>query len=299
MGAPYPTCSVLIPAYNVENYVAEAIESALSQTYPAVEVVVVNDGSTDSTAEVIGRYRDRIVYVDQGNKGLAGARNAALSVASGSLIGLLDADDAWLPHRAARCAGLLVDRPKVGFVTTDAWLLEDDKPTSRRFYGDLIANDFPEHNQLARMMRSNMFFVSVVARRELYDRHGGFDESVRRSGAEDYDLWLRFLAGGETAACIREPLAYYRLRGNSLSADKPAQADAHRDVLEKHLPWLAPLAGSGFAYAAWELALRCADRGDARAASRFFLLAAHDSDLSPIARARALRRAALARTRGR
>jgi glycosyltransferase involved in cell wall biosynthesis len=291
MSVPNPTCSVVIPAYNVERYVAEALESVLAQTYQDVEIVVVNDGSTDGTAGVIDRYRDRVVYVEQANRGLAGARNAGLAVASGGLIALLDADDVWLPERLERCAALFAERPEVGFLTTDAWLLDDEIPTQKLFYGDFLPREFPEDTLLARMIQDNVFFVSVLARRELYDRHGSFDESLRRS--EDYDMWLRFLGGGERAACIMEPLAYYRRRSESLSADAAAQSAAHIDVLEKQLHQLAPLVGKGFGSPAWDVALQCTGRGDARAASRFFLLAARDPDLPMASRGRALRRAAI------
>jgi hypothetical protein len=146
------------------------------------------------------------------------------------------------------------------------------------------------------MVRSNVFFPSVVARRELYDRYGGFDESLRRS--EDYDMWLRFLGGGEIAACINEPLAYYRIRSDSLTANQMAQRAAHRSVLEKQLPGLSPLLGRGFGASAWQVAQQCGRRDDARAAARFFLLAARDHDLPRSSRARAIARAAVAFTTG-
>jgi glycosyltransferase involved in cell wall biosynthesis len=283
---------VVIPAYNVERFVADAIESVFAQTHVPTEVIVINDGSTDGTGDVVSRFRGRITYVEQENRGLAGARNAGLAVASGDVIGLLDADDVWLPERLERCVTLLMKRPEIGFVTTDAWLIEDTTPTEQRFNDNDLTRDFPETNQLARFIRSNVFFASVVARRELYDRHGWFDESLRRS--EDYDMWLRFLAGGEIAARIEEPLAYYRLRSNSLSADQPAQRAAHRAVLEKQLHEVARIIGSGFGPDAWDVALRCDRRGDGRQASRLFLLAARDHDLPPMSRARAIARAAIA-----
>ena len=125
-----PLVSVLVPAYDVEEFVGAAIESALAQTYPHVEVVVVNDGSTDGTVAAIAPYRDRIVFVDQANRGLAGARNAAIEAASGTVLALLDADDLWLPDRLERCVRLLEEQPEVGLVTSDAFLIEDGVPTT-------------------------------------------------------------------------------------------------------------------------------------------------------------------------
>jgi glycosyltransferase involved in cell wall biosynthesis len=288
-----PTSSVVIPAFNVEQYVAEALDSVFAQTYVVDEVIVIDDGSNDGTAKVLDRYRDRIVCLKQENRGVAAARNAGLTVASGDLVCLLDADDVWLPERLERCVSLLTERPEVGFVTTDAWLLEDGRPTRKRYNDDPLTEDFPDRNQLARMVRSNALFASVIARRELYDRHGGFDEALLRS--EDYDMWLRFLAAGEIGARIQEPLAYYRVRDDSLShaAAGTVESAAHRAVLEKQLHRLAPLVGSGFGREAWEVARICQERGDLRAASRFFMLAARDQAFRRSSRARSLGRAAL------
>ena len=96
-----PTVSVIMPAYNVERYLNEAIDSVLAQTYTDFELVIVDDGSTDGSRAMAERYRarhpDRVVVVSQENRGLAGARNAALRVASGQVFALLDSDDGWAP----------------------------------------------------------------------------------------------------------------------------------------------------------------------------------------------------------
>ena len=91
--------SIIIPSYNCASYVEEAVQSALSQTYSDCEVVVINDGSTDNTEEVLAPYRDKIVYISQENKGLAGARNSGIKRASGDYITFLDADDIFLPEK--------------------------------------------------------------------------------------------------------------------------------------------------------------------------------------------------------
>ncbi len=90
-------CSVIVPAFNVQAFIVEAVESALSQTYAELEVIVVNDGSTDETARVLEPFRDRITYVEQPNRGLGAARNRALREARGELIALLDGDDVMFP----------------------------------------------------------------------------------------------------------------------------------------------------------------------------------------------------------
>ena len=191
-----PLVSVIIPAYNMVDFVAETIESALAQSYPAVEVVVVNDGSTDATAAAIEPYLDRIRYVEQDNRGLAGARNTGIRAASGEFLALLDADDLWLPDRLDRCIAHFAAHPHLGMVTTDAYLIEHGEKTTKRCYRDRRQYPFPaaEDQQLAVIAKRNFLFVSVVFRRDLVDRYGGFDEGFRR--AEDYELWSRYLTRG-------------------------------------------------------------------------------------------------------
>jgi glycosyltransferase involved in cell wall biosynthesis len=280
-----PLVSVLIPAYNVECYVAAAIESALAQTYPNVEVVVVDDGSTDGTAGVVAGFGDRVVTVTQENRGLAGARNAGIRAASGSILGLLDADDLWLPERLERCVAILVERPEIGMVTSDAFVMDETVPTTKRCYGDRRRYPFPAHEdeQLDIIAKRNFLFISVVFRRALVERCGGFDESMRR--AEDYELWTRFLLSGSRAAFVPDPLGYYRVRSDSLSASKE-QWGAHLSVLERHLPELWRHGARGRARDEFEIAERLAARGDRRRAFSFFRHAITGEEVDLATRAR-------------
>ncbi len=277
--AELPLVSVLIPAYNVECYVADAIESALAQTYPKVEIVVVNDGSTDHTTAAIAPYRDRIVYVEQENRGLAGARNTGIRAASGSVLALLDADDLWLPERLERCIPILTARPEIGLVTSDAYVIDETVRTTKRCYGDRRRYPFParEDEQLDEIARRNFLFISVVFRRELVERCGSFDESMQR--AEDYELWTRFLLSGSRAAFVPDPLGYYRVRAGSLSASKQ-QWGAHLSVLERHLPELWARGARGRARDVFEIGEMLAARGERRAAITFFRRAMTGEDVS-------------------
>jgi glycosyltransferase involved in cell wall biosynthesis len=275
--------SVIIPAHNAADYLADTIASALDQTYAPIEVVVVNDGSTDATATVAQGFGDRIVYVEQANAGPAAARNAALEVATGQLVALLDADDLWKPERVERCVAILERRPEIGMVTTDAFLIENDVPTTKRSYIDRRKYPFParEDGQLDEIARRNFLFVGVVFRRVLVDRCGGFDERIW--GAEDYDLWARFLLTDTRAAFINEPLGYYRRRTGSVSAS-PRQWGEHLFVLEKHLPELWRRGARGRARDAYEIAQNLAARGDRRGAARFFAHAVVGEEASPAMR---------------
>ncbi|MGE5423480.1 MAG: glycosyltransferase family 2 protein, partial [Ignavibacteriales bacterium] len=107
----YPMVSVVIATYNCSSYITRAVQSALDQTYPNVEVIVIDDGSTDNTPEILQSFRDRIRVVFQENRGPAAARNAGLAMAGGKYVAILDADDYWLPERLEKMISVLEDGP--------------------------------------------------------------------------------------------------------------------------------------------------------------------------------------------
>ena len=134
-----PSFSVLIPAYQAERFVVAAVESALAQTRPPLEVIVCDDGSTDGTREALEPYRDRIVYLRKENGGEGSAKNAAARAASGDFVVLLDADDTYLPERLEALGQLAAARPDLDLVTTDAFI-EVDGEAARRVYARLHAS---------------------------------------------------------------------------------------------------------------------------------------------------------------
>lgn len=275
-GSMRPLVSVIVPAYNAEAHLSEAIDSALAQTYPRVEVVVVDDGSTDRTRTVMAAYGDRIRAVHQENAGPAAARNAGICASRGELLGFLDADDVWLPERLDRLVSVLEATPELGMVTSDAYLLEDSTPTDVRYYArKRRAFPWGLADQQAEIAIRNFLFVGVVARRALVDRVGGFFVGPRRGepggtdGAEDYDLWTRLLLAGAPAALVDEPLGYYRVQSASLSRS-PAQGVAHQAILQRHLPDLWRLGAKGRARDLYEIGSRLAASGRRREAAHYF-----------------------------
>lgn len=271
-----PLVSVVMPAYNAEAYLREAVESALGQTYENLEVVIVNDGSTDSTPELARSFGPRVRVFDQENGGIANARNTAIRHARGSIIALLDADDVWMPTRIERCVDLLQSDPALGFVTTDAFLLINDEQTDRRYYGAYQRFPFPPADaQLTEIARRNFMFVSVVFDRRLLDiTDRMFDQTMR--AAEDFELWTRFLLAGARAGLVPEPLAWYRVRSDSVSRMKDKQWRAHRSVLERHLPSLWLHGAQGRPQDAYEIGLECARRGERRIALRYLARAVRE-----------------------
>ncbi len=114
-----PLVSVVVSSYNRADYVAETVESVMGQTYPKIDLIVIDDGSTDATGEVIRRYGDKVHYVWQANSERASARNHGLRLAKGEFIAFLDSDDLWLPEKVERDVNFLCANPRFGLVYTD------------------------------------------------------------------------------------------------------------------------------------------------------------------------------------
>ncbi|HET7694289.1 MAG TPA: glycosyltransferase [Vicinamibacterales bacterium] len=211
-----PAVSIIMPAYNVAPYIASAIRSALVQTYTDFELIVVDDGSKDNTAEIVKslmREDGRIRLVQQANRGLAGARNTALRAARGEMLALLDSDDMWEPEFLGAQIAILDARPEVDIVTGNGWYLEGPR------HGQL-ARPYPDPRPdpvLASIIGDEWsVFIMSVMRRRVYTAIGPFDEEMRSN--EDYDFWLRAAIAGFTFARNDRPLGYYRVRSDSLSA---------------------------------------------------------------------------------
>lgn len=284
-----PRCSVVIPAYNVEGYVEEAVRSALSQTYASTEVIVVDDGSTDRTAEAIEQFGDRIRLLEQPNRGLAAARNRALEAATGEFIALLDGDDVFLPTRLERMVAYLEAHPEIGFATSDAYLLYGRHASGDTYYrhaGERGGVRFRTENQDRWIVQGNFVLVMTVTRRELFERHGRFEETLET--LEDWDLWMRFILGGERVGLVDEPLAHYRLRPGSLSSARVARVRADRvSVLERNLAGVSPGPPGARARLHWCRGMMEVGAARYRVAARHFAAAARAPDQSWRARLRA------------
>lgn len=230
---PAEVVSVIIPAYNAAAYIKETLDSVFAQTYPFYEIVVVNDGSPDTVAleAVLEPYRDRIVYVTQENRGLAGARNTGLRTATGSLVALLDADDLWFPNYLEEQAGYLQEHPDVDLVYCDAEFFGENIPQGTYYMTVCPSEGEPDVAGII-SKRCNVF-VSVTARTQPL-REVGFDESLR--ACEDYDCWMRFTAAGHRIGYQRKLLARYRRHPGSLSANYERMAEISIGVLSKMLP---------------------------------------------------------------
>ena len=232
-----PAVSVIMPAYNVEPYIGDALRSALAQTVTDLEVIAVDDGSKDGTADVvraIAATDSRVRLVQQSNRGLAGARNTAMRAARGECFALLDSDDLWEPQFLEAQMALLKAHPEVDIVTGNGWYLGGPK------HGQ-VARPYPDPRpdpELASIIGDEWsVFIMSVFRRRVYTGIGPYDEAMRSN--EDYDFWLRAAMAGFVFLRNDRPLGPYRVRSDSLSASNVRMLRGILHVYTKLRPEIA------------------------------------------------------------
>lgn len=207
-----PLVSVVTATYNMGKYVGLAVESVLAQDYPAIEIIVVDDGSTDNTSEVLSKYREdsRVKIICQENAGQTVAKNRAVQAAKGEYIAFCDADNLWLPNKLSRQIKYFNEHCDIAVVYGDITLIDADgdplpttqaKRYSGKITGRLLVDNFVTFN------------TALVSRRVL-EAVGGFDESLRMG--IDYDLWLR-ISVNHTFQYLPEPFVLYRIWGGQMS----------------------------------------------------------------------------------
>jgi glycosyltransferase involved in cell wall biosynthesis len=232
-----PAVSVIMPAYNVASYIGEAIESVLAQTHRDFELLVVDDGSIDDTAAIAARFAAsdaRVTLIRQANRGISGARNQALRCCTGEVLAVLDSDDVWEPEFLAAQLEILRARPDVDIVTGNGWFL------GSRLHGRPVRptpDPRPQPDLASIIADEQAVFIMSVMRRRVYETIGPFDESMRTN--EDYDFWLRAAAAGFTFFRNDRPLAHYRRRDDSLSANELRMLRGILRVYDKLRPTLA------------------------------------------------------------
>lgn len=180
-----PLISVIVPTFNRENFIGYCIDSILEQTYQNFELIIVDDGSNDSTKDILQRYYDKIKIIRQENKGVSAARNNGLKIAKGDYIAFCDSDDTWLSEKLAIQVNFFDKNPQaIVCYTEEIWIRNGKRVNQckhhRKFSGDIFEKSL------------HMCIVSpssVMMKRTFFDKVGTFDESL--PACEDYDLWLR------------------------------------------------------------------------------------------------------------
>ncbi len=234
----HPLVSVIMPVYNGVAFLGQAIDSVLAQTLREFEVIVVDDGSSDGSGELADRYArehpQHVRVVHQENQGLPLARNAAIAVARGRYLALLDADDLWLPGHLAACVGVLESHSSVGLVHADT---EDIDASGQVLAARVPCLRWPRRAardpfRAMLLRRQNVACLTAVFRRSVVERVGGFDPRFNRLGSEDRDMWLR-IAEVSDLVYLDELHAHYRVHGNNMSANAERMWRAQRLLVDK------------------------------------------------------------------
>ena len=231
-----PLISFIIPCYQQARYVRQAVASVLAQQAAAVEAVVVDDGSTDDPVAHLGELaRDpRVKIIRQENRGLPAARNRGIAASGGEYLAFLDSDD-WLAERfAPELLRVLEADARLGFAYCDLQRVYEGPPpedadpgysvggSRRRTSGDILP---------ALLLGGYFAPNCVLVRRGAVAAVGGFDEAL--GGHADWDLWLRLAAEGHAASYVDRRLAYYRIHGRNMSADREHMRATRQAALEK------------------------------------------------------------------
>jgi glycosyltransferase involved in cell wall biosynthesis len=207
--------SIIIPTYNSDKYICEAIDSILCQTYKDYEIIVIDDGSTDNTRIIIANHYPTVRYFYSSNRGVSSARNIGISKARGEFIAFLDADDLWAPEKLDKQVKLFWSKPELGLVFTEHSLFNEtgvvkigaDK-RRRLMHGNIVRNVF---------LNSYVATPTVMVRKHVFDRVGLFEEEL--IVAEDDNMWMR-IAMVYPIELIDDSLALIRIVEGSLSRGK-------------------------------------------------------------------------------
>jgi len=284
-----PRVSVVMPVYNVAEYVGEAIASVLAQSCADFELIIVDDGGSDRSLAICRSFADpRIRIISQPNRGLAGARNTGIAAARADYIALLDGDDRWHPDKLALHIIHLDANPDLGVSFCASRFIDGQGrglrlgqfPPLDHISAALIFCRNPIGNGSAPVLRRRALETVCFSTAQEPDRLCWFDESMRQS--EDIEMWLRLaLVGGVSFAGIAQPLTEYRLGHGGLSANIMRQHQTWEDMvarIRRHSPgFVARHEARARAYQLRYLARRAVQLGDARTALGFWSRACRSS----------------------
>ncbi|MBD1877294.1 glycosyltransferase [Coleofasciculus sp. FACHB-T130] len=214
--------SAIVPVYNGEQFLAEAIQNILNQNYQPLEIIVVDDGSTDKTAEVAARYKDSIHYVYQPNSGPSAARNRGLRMAKGDAIAFLDVDDLWSENNLKLQTDYLVYNPSVEIVQG---LIQNLKISQLTPEGAIFEKHYQPYNYIN--------LGSALYRKSVFDKIGLFDESL--SFAEDVDWFVRAWENRVSKVVLEQVTLFYRRHQDNMTVGKNLIELGFIKIYKKHL----------------------------------------------------------------
>jgi glycosyltransferase involved in cell wall biosynthesis len=232
-----PEISVVIPVYNGQAHIAKTLDSVLRQTCKPSEIIVVNDGSTDDTLDVLLAYASEVTIITTPNRGVSRARNTGVKAATSELIAFLDADDEWRSNKLEKQADFLAAHPEAGICCCDYTFTDDGAPESTYFaYLERIKAGNVHawaSDPLSGLIRVNFVGTAstVLIRRSLLRVCGGFDAKYKQ--AEDYDLWIRCALHGPFAI-MPDTLVRKNRHASNLTNNHAETIHFHELVLEDH-----------------------------------------------------------------
>lgn len=230
--------SIVMPVYNMERFISQALDSVLAQTYKNYELIIIDDGSSDDSKRIIKKYIKNfensvsIIYLYQKNQGVACARNTGIRSSSGEYIALLDPDDVWLPNRLLEGVKVLDMNPTVGLVHANIIYIDEvGSQTGVPLRNAFLLSGNIYKNILLR--KGHISCSTVLFRRSCLDEIGLFDEHLTYLGCEDRDLWLRIAAKYQFYYIAKE-LAYYRRVVGSMSSNFEKMLQGRYYVVDKN-----------------------------------------------------------------
>lgn len=233
-----PKVSIVITTYNRAHMLCEAIESAIEQTYSNKEIIVVDDGSTDSTKSILKKYMQEILYIRQENNGRASAKNTGIRASTGRYISFLDSDDIWFPNKLERQISLLHNTPEIGLVYGYVKVIDKNgkeisqktKELCKLFKKQSVIGETYERFAL----QCRFFTSTITVRKTIIKEIGLYDENIPTN--EDLDLYLRLVLKVKYKLLEGQPVAKYRIyEGN---VDEKSHCKGIIKVCKKHLKLL-------------------------------------------------------------
>lgn len=217
--------SIIMPAYKQAEYIKDAIDSVLSQTYPHWELIIVDDGSPDNVAEIANEYEKldkRIKFYHTENKGVSAARNFAVSKSSGPFLLPLDADDKINPTYVEKAVRHFIEHPETDLVYCQwEYFGTDEKATPIKYHG------------YQRLLIENSIFNCAMIRKDTFLKAGGYDENMK-TALEDWEFWIRYLTPQSNVYQISERLFFYRQKNSSRNTTSLTNNEANIYIYNKH-----------------------------------------------------------------
>ena len=226
--------SIVIPAYNSEKFIRETLDSCLAQTYPNIELIVIDDGSSDNTVEIVQSYGEKVCLIQQSNSGPAIARNTGIEAAKADYIQFCDSDDVLHPEKIERCMAIMLDKPEIALVYAKVRQVAADGESATGL-PDFPPDDYFETGQLfCKILHhggSPLQTSTLLVRKSALESVGMYRADPYHRCAEDWDLLLR-LADSYEMAGVPEILTDYRHHGHTLTTDKLLMAEGRLQTVQ-------------------------------------------------------------------